>query len=65
MALSWDGGMEVTSNGFGHVTKMTAMPIYGKTFKNLLLQNYKLVTLKFGMQHLVKYYQFCPNDDPG
>ena len=25
----------------GTLTKMTAMPIYGKTFKNLLLQNQK------------------------
>ena len=30
VALSWDGGMEVTSNGLGHMTKMAAMPIYGK-----------------------------------
>ena len=24
---------------FGHMTKMAATPIYGKSFKNLLLQN--------------------------
>ena len=33
VALSWDGGMEVTPNGLGQMTKMAAMPIYGKTFK--------------------------------
>ena len=25
-----DGGMQVPSNGSGHMTKMGAMPIYGK-----------------------------------
>ena len=28
-------------NGLGHMTKIAAMPIYGKTFNNLLLQNQK------------------------
>ena len=26
----WDGGTKVCSNGTGHMTKMAAMPIYGK-----------------------------------
>ena len=30
MAPPWDGGMKVCSNGPGHMTKMAAMPIYGK-----------------------------------
>ena len=30
---SWDGGMKVYSNGPGHMTKMAAMPIYGKNLK--------------------------------
>ena len=29
-ALPWDGRMEVSSKGSGHMTKMAAMPIYGK-----------------------------------
>ena len=29
----WDGGTKVCSNGPGHMTKMTAMPIYGKHIK--------------------------------
>ena len=37
----WDGGTKVCSNGLGHMTKMAAMSIYGKTLKNLLLQNQK------------------------
>ena len=26
----WDGGMKVNTNGLCHITKMAAMPIYGK-----------------------------------
>ena len=29
----WDGGTKVCSNGPGHMTKMAAMPIYGKNLK--------------------------------
>ena len=29
----WDGGMKVCSNGPGHMTKMAAMPIYGKNLE--------------------------------
>ena len=40
MELPWDMGTKVYINGQGHITKMAAMPIYGKTFKDLL-QNQK------------------------
>ena len=30
MEPPWDGGTKVCSNGPGHMTKMDAMPIYGK-----------------------------------
>ena len=33
--------MKVYINGQGHLTKMAAMAINSKTFKNLLLQNQK------------------------
>ena len=33
----WDGRTKVCSNGLGHMTKMAAMPIYGKNLKKLLL----------------------------
>ena len=29
----WVGGTKVCSNGPGHMTKMAAMPIYGKNLK--------------------------------
>ena len=35
----WDGGTKICSNGPGHMTKMAAMPIYGKKLKNRLLRN--------------------------
>ena len=35
----WGGGTKVYINDPGHMTKMAAMPINSKTFKNLLLQN--------------------------
>ena len=41
MESLWDGGTKVYSNGPGHMTKMAAMPIYGKNLKNLLLLNQK------------------------
>ena len=33
MELPWDGGMKVCSNGPGHMSKVAAMPIYGKNLK--------------------------------
>ena len=42
----WEGGTKVYINGPGHMTKMAAMPIYGKNFKNLLLQNQKSYDLE-------------------
>ena len=41
-----EGGMKVYINGPGHMTKMTAMPIYGTNHKNLFLQNRKSYDLK-------------------
>ena len=37
--LPWNGGTKVCSNCPGYMTKMAAMPIYGKSIKNLLLWN--------------------------
>ena len=39
--FSWDRGTKVRLDGPGHMTKMAAMPIYGKTLTNLLLKNRK------------------------
>ena len=30
---TWEGGTKVYKNGPGHMTKMAAMPIYGKNLK--------------------------------
>ena len=64
--LLWDEGMNVCSNGPGHMTKMAVMPIYGKNLKKIFFSGIKrLMTLKLGMHHkLLKYYQICSNDDP-
>ena len=66
MEPPWEGGTKVYINGTAHMTKMTVMPIYGKTPKNFLLQNQKshdLVTwhVASGTQAL----QSLLNDDPG
>ena len=42
----WNKGMNASSNGPGHMTKMTAMPIYGKILKKLLLWNLKVGDLE-------------------
>ena len=42
----WEGGTKVYIDGPGHMTKMAAMPIYGKDLKNLLLQNYESYDLE-------------------
>ena len=61
-----DGATKFCSNGLGHKTKMTAMPIYGKNLKNIFSGTKRPMTLKLGMQHRVlEYYQICSNDEPG
>ena len=66
MELQWDEGTKVCSNGPGHMTKMAAMPIYGKNLKKSFFFGTKTaMTLKLSMHHRVlEYYQVCSNDDP-
>ena len=48
------------------MTKMDAMPIYGKKLKKIFSGTKRLMTLKLGTQHQVlKYYQISSNGDPG
>ena len=49
------------------MTKMAAIPIYGKKLKKIFFSGTKRpMTLKLGMQHWVlEYIQICSNDDPG
>ena len=42
----WEGVTKIYINGPGHMTKMAARPIYGKTLKNLLLKNQKSYDLE-------------------
>ena len=63
MEPQWDGGTKVCSSGPGHMTKVAAMPIYGKNMKN---SSCRLMTLKICMQHWVlEYYQIYSNNDAG
>ena len=45
---SWDGGTKVCSNGPGHMTKLAAMPIYGKNLQKS--SSPEPLTLKTGKQ---------------
>ena len=36
----WEGGTKVCINGPGHMTKMAAMPIYGKNLKGKARSNF-------------------------
>ena len=48
------------------MTKVAALPIYGKNMKILLLCNRKADDLKVDMQHRVlEYYQACSKNDSG
>ena len=66
MEPPWEGGTKVYINGPGHMTKMAAMPIYGKNLKkNLLLQNQKSYDLETwhvasGTQTLHSLYKCSP-----
>ena len=47
------------------MTKMAAIPIYGKNQKQIFSETKRPMTLNLGMHHRVlEYYQICSNDDP-
>ena len=61
-SLFWEEKMKVYINGPGHMTKMAAMPIYGKNLKIFLLQNQKSCDLEtwhvaVGTQALLSLYK--------
>ena len=63
--LLWVERTKMCSNGHGHVTKMAAMPIYGKNSLKFFSKNSRPITFALGIQH-----QRCgpyngSNDDPG
>ena len=54
MKLLLDGGTKVCSNGPGHMTKIAAMPKYGKNLKIIFFSGTKRpMILNLGMQHPV------------
>ena len=60
----WDRGTKECSSGPGHMTKMAAMPIYGKNMKNSSsLEPKGWWPWKFVCS--IKCYQICSNDDTG
>ena len=43
--------MKIHQDNAGHMTKMAAMPIYGKTLKNFFLGTTGLILMKLCMKH--------------
>ena len=59
-----DGGTNVYINNIGHMTKMTAMSIYGKSPSKISETN-GLISMKLGVKHRhLKYYNVYINPDP-
>ena len=60
------GERKVCSNGPDHMTKMAAMPVYGRNLKNLLLRNPKADDLETWYAALgARVLPSCLNDDHG
>ena len=53
-------------NNLGHMTKMAAMPIYGKNPSNIFFsETNRLILMKLGVMHpWLKYYNVYINHDP-
>ena len=61
----WVGGMKVCSRHLGHMTKMAAMPIYGKNPSKISRTGSQIFT-KLGMLHQgLRPIIVCSNNDPG
>ena len=63
----WVGGTKVFSRHMGHMTKMAAMPIYGKNPSQIFFSGTsKLISMKLGVKHRgLLPIIVCSNDDPG
>ena len=61
----WEGGTNVFINNPGHMTKMAAMPIYGKNPSKFFFSGSTgLISTKHGMKHLgLEYYNVIINYD--
>ena len=52
-------------NNLGHMTKMAAMPIYGKNPSKTFSETNRLISRKLGMKHRwLKYFNVYINQDP-
>ena len=60
------GGTNVYINNLGHMTKMAAIPIYGKnTSKIFFSENNRQISMKLGVKHRwLMYYEVYINHDP-
>ena len=67
MEPQWEGGSKVCINGPGHMTKMAAMPIYGKNpSKIVFLGTGGPISTTLGMYNRgLLPIIVCTNDDPG
>ena len=65
MEPPWEGGTKVCINGPGHMTKMAAVPIYGKNLKNLLQNRRADFHETWYVALGTPAYIVCINDDPG
>ena len=62
----WEGGTNVYINNPGHMTKMAAMPIYGKNPSKIFFSGTTgPISTKHGMKHYwLKHYNVYINHDP-
>ena len=52
-------------NNLGHMTKMAAMPIYGKNPSKIFSETNRLISRKLGVKHRwLKYFNVYINHDP-
>ena len=59
-------GMEICSGHLGHMTKMAAMPIYGKNHSKIFSGASGPICKKLGVTHQgLLSIIVCSNDDPG
>ena len=63
MGPSVERMLTVCFNGFAPLNKMAVMPIYGKTLKNLLLQNLENFEAEFWYTLFGTQSLFSSNDD--
>ena len=47
----WEGGTNVYINNPGHMTKVAAMPIYGKNPSKIFSGTGGMISVKLGMKH--------------